>query len=405
MKKTIIFLMLLSLTGGYGVAQEKVLLLEDAVKQSKENNPEIQAARQKYLASKSGIIPVRNLPDPVLSIEYDSLNKMNMYGFTQEIPFWGKLSLRGKIAGNEAEMIRNGEYLSKELEVIARTKTSYFLFLAASKAVTIYDESSQLMKSIIKSVEAGYITGKTSQSDVLRAQVELSKMLNMLVIMKQERDAMQAMLNVLLNNKPDTLPGSPVEPVNYDFKYSLEELTAIALKNRPELKAAKNLLEKNKLSTALFKREYLPDFMIGYKRQYMSNTGEYAGHLDMVSLNLPLWFWKQRAMVAQSKQEQEMAQAQYTNMENMTYYDMKVLYTKVKTYQQLINEYANAIIPKAKQLLEISQASYQANKTDFIDLLDSQRTLLALRLEYYQYVVEYEKNLGELERIVGRELK
>src|SRR3989339_287893 len=400
----ILFLLLVFAFTAQGYSQEEPLLLDDVIRQARENNPEIQSARQRYLSVKTRITQSGNLPDPVVSYERDTANKMNMWGVSQEVPFWGRLYLRSKISKTESQSIEQAQYRAKELEVISNTRKAYFMLFVADKSIQVYNETVSLLNNMAKAVEARYITGTGSRGDLLRLQIELTKMENMLKMLQQEKETSQAMLNILMNNNPEEAIGDPVQPEKLEFSYSVEELQKLAAENSPELKGAKYTVEKSRLSASLSKREYLPSLMLGYKNYYMSDSGDKAGDLSMLSLNVPLWFWKQRAMFIESKQDLRMAEYEYKNLENMTLYGIKSLYTKVKTYQQLINQYNTAMIPQAKQLMDVSRESYIANRTDFIDLLDSQRTLLNLNLELYQYIGEYWKNLAELERAVGKEL-
>ena len=85
--------------------------------------------------------------------------------------------------------------------------------------------------------------------------------------------------------------------------------------------------------------------------------------------------------------------------------DLKNLFTKTQAYGQLVNQYKTVIIPLAQQNLEVSKAGYESDKTGFLELIDSQRTLLNLQIEYYQYLADYEKYLSEMERIIGAEIK
>ncbi|OGS21315.1 MAG: hypothetical protein A3J83_02285 [Elusimicrobia bacterium RIFOXYA2_FULL_40_6] len=404
MKKIVAILAMMLVSSTITFSGADILLLEDVIKQTRENNPEIRAVQQKYLASKEKIIQQRSLPDPSLNAEYDSSFQMNMYGITQEIPF-GKLSLRSKIARNESEIVRNNELVVKELEIIARLKETYYSLLLVGKSIEIYRENADVLRKFIKTAESKYVVGQGNQMDILRSQIELSKMLNTIEILDQEKESTQALINVFLNKKLDEPVGIPVEPEKTELKYSLEELHSLALESRPELKSAKLSVEKNRLEKSAAKREYLPNFMLSYKRKYDSNTGEYVGHNDMLSVTVPFWFWKQRAGVKETAFGHEEALAGYKNAENLTYYDLKNVYTKIKTYEKLLNQYKIVIIPGAQQIMSVSEANYQANKIDFLYLLDSQRNLLEFRIEYYQYLQEYEKNLAQLEQVVGLELK
>ena len=71
---------------------------------------------------------------------------------------------------------------------------------------------------------------------------------------------------------------------------------------------------------------------------------------------------------------------------------------------KLIKLYQKDIIPQAKASLDSAMAAYEVGSVDFITLLDSQLTLFNYRLNYYQVLADYEKDLAELEAVVGKRL-
>src|SRR6266705_7086232 len=105
--------------GGLAVAApldaEPRLDLRSLVREAMENNPDIRAAQQRWEAAKAVIPQVKTLPDPILNLGYDTVeDRVVTYGFSQEIPFPGKLRLRGEVATSEAERIEQ-EYLAVPL--------------------------------------------------------------------------------------------------------------------------------------------------------------------------------------------------------------------------------------------------------------------------------------------------
>jgi len=110
-------------------------------------------------------------------------------------------------------------------------------------------------------------------------------------------------------------------------------------------------------------------------------------------------------MVKEAKADREMAEAEYQTMKNMTLYDVKKLFVKVKTAQRLIELYQTSVIPQAEAALKVAEAGYQSEKSNFLDLLDAARSLLDFRLEHYQHITDYEISLADLERAVGSDLK
>ena len=87
----------------HGSQGERRIDLASLIAELEGVNPEIKAARQRWEAAKAVVPQVQALPDPRLQFGYQRMPMTDplqgaMYGFGQEIPFPGKLSLKGEVA-------------------------------------------------------------------------------------------------------------------------------------------------------------------------------------------------------------------------------------------------------------------------------------------------------------------
>lgn len=385
--------------------------LKEALVVAGRENPELAAARKKWDAARARIAQEATPEKPRIDVErmyaprdanpFSGADEKNI-ALSQEIPFPSTLYLRSRRAAQGAAMAE-AVYRAKEREIMSRVKTAYAMLFFSRHAIHVFQSNADLMRQFSKVAEARYAAGTAMQSDVLKAQVELSKMLNRLVTLEQEKETNQAMLNTLLNRPPQAPLGAPQDPQPRTFNHDLEDLQAQALAKRPELKEAFEGIKVSRTSVSLARSEYLPDFMLGYRRRDMMSGPD--SHDAMVGLSVPLWFWRQGAMVREAQAEREMARAEFQTMKNMTLFDVKNLLVKAQTAHRLIDLYKSSVLPQAEQALKIAQAGYQAGKTGFLDLLDAARSLLDFRLEHYQHIADYEQFVAELERAVGVDLQ
>ena len=139
---------------------------------------------------------------------------------------------------------------------------AYAMLYLSRHAIHIFEENVDLMRQFSKVAEAKYAVGKASQSDALKAQVELSKMMNELVTLRQEKETNTAMLNTLLNRPPEAPLGFPMDPDPRTLKKNLSDLEVLALESRPELRGAAIAVDKSGTQVALSRSEYLPDIML-----------------------------------------------------------------------------------------------------------------------------------------------
>lgn len=410
----IIFLVLLTaLFAGFSAAAraDEVLSLNSAVEEAKSNNPEILAAKRNYEAARARI-PQELLPeDPMVEYVYDEMRAgvpglagkpMRSYAISQKMPFPSKLFLRSDIASKDAKISYEG-YKEKERDVIARTKSSYAELWYVGKALAINRENEALLEQFCSSTASRYSVGKASEQDALKAQVELAKIKNTIVLLEQRRQIAQAKLNVLLNRDPcaDIMIDEGLKAPEVNIP--LEELLEKAKSTRPKLRAFKYAVEKGRSAYYLAWNEFLPDFTARYEQMIMDGVGDkWKG---MLGMSVPIWFWtKQASGVKEMKSELEMFRAEYNTMEQMALFDVKDAYARAESYKKLIKTFESSFIPQAEQTLKASLTGYEADQLDFLSLLDSERMLLEIKVDYYRTIFELWVSTAELEKAIGEDL-
>ena len=384
-------------------ARSSILSLNETVELARKNNPEILAARKKWEAMKSRTSSEKGYDKTGVFYQSMYSGRERSIGVSQDIPFPGKLHTKGKIAEKEA-LMEEEAYHAMENEVVAKVKSAYAELFFAHKSIEIFNQNTDLMRHFSKAAESKYSVGKASQVDVLKAQVELSKMLTMLVTLEQEKETAQVMLNILLNRNPEDPLGVPEEPRLANFNWSYQTLKETALVNRPELLQSTHHLHHSRILLRSAWLEYLPDFMAEYSQRKadnpeMDNTADFR-----IGVSVPLWFTKQKGMTDAARREKERSEAEFETMRNMTLWKVKELLVKVQTAQRLIQLYRTSVIPQAENALKVSESAYQSDRISFLDLVDIQRNLLQFKLEHYQHLADYETTLAELERAVGKSL-
>ncbi|MDR4503293.1 MAG: TolC family protein [Candidatus Scalindua sp.] len=407
-------LFLVTTFSGIAIAADKndILRIRWVIDEALRSNPDFKSAKLIWDASKERVPQVSALDDPDLGFTYygDQMGEIQA-GFmaSQKIPFFGKLRLRGEVAENEANAI--GErYRALERDIVANAKSAFYELYWVHKSIRINEENRELLQRFVKIAEIKYATAKATQQDVLKAQVELSDIMNELITLEQLKETAMARINTLLNKHPETPLGIPEEVDITEFDVPIAELYKEAKKISPELETFKYRIDRNKAAYKLAKKQYYPDFTFGFNynltNDFSSPVGEgrdsYAGTL---SINVPI-FQKRKydAGVREADARLKSSEKAYKNMENMTLFGVKDFHFRLQTAERLVNLYKGSIIPQAKQSLKAAEIGYQAGQVDFLNLIDSQRVLLAFNLAYYRAIADFGINLAELEKVVGIEL-
>jgi outer membrane protein, heavy metal efflux system len=392
---------------------QKVVTLDELIQAASENNPAIKAAQQTVSAKKSMVLPAKTLPDPTLTfwhlgdvsplrLQVGDPASARTYGIEQDIPFPGKLGLKGKVASMEAEAEEWNHALTHR-QVIAELKQAYYDLYLLHKSKEILRKNKDLLQSFEKIAETRYQVGQGNQQDVLKAQVEIAKLIDRSALLDQRGWIAEAQINNLLYRPPETPVGKPAEYKKAELTYSLEELTELARANSPNLKIQEREIDRKQYSLDLAKKEYFPDFTVGFT--YFDREGNPTMYGLEAKAKIPLYFWrKQKPEVDAAKANLAGAQRMRESTASSVNFQIKQGYTVATTSDKLVRLYSGSIIPQATFSLRSGVANYQTGKIDFLSLIDSAAALLEYQLKYYESMNEFQKALAQMEPIVGIDL-
>jgi outer membrane protein, heavy metal efflux system len=385
------------------------LMLPELIQGVLARNPELVAARKQWEAATNRITQARSLDDPILSIQLWNVPQPfkatqadnTIFGLSQNLPFPGKLGLKGEVASRSADMTEQAVH-AKERELVARLKQAYYDLFLMQKTIQIHHEQVELLRQFFEIANTKFRAGKGSQADVLKAQVELSLLQQQLPVLEQRRKTAGAMLNTLLDRDPSLPLGLAQEPSPLPIDQPLDDLHRLALNDRPELKAAELDVQRSEQSHALAQRQYYPDFNVAFQRfqNYQANDGFGA----YVAMSIPFAFWtkpKYDAGVQEAAAAVSVAQAQQHTLENLTRFQVDDLLAKLRATDQVATLYRTTILPQAEQSLESARVGYRVGKASFLDLIDAQRTWRGFQQEYFKAIVDRQHRLTELEQVVG----
>lgn len=404
-----VLLWLMSLAAGVSRAED----LEKLVQELLERNPAILSARRAVDASGARITAAKTLPDP--SVSFETMGNLlpptlqagdpssaRVLRFTQEIPFPGKLALQGQIASAEAD-VEWWKYEEVRRDLVAELKMAYYDLFLAQKITEVVEKNKTLLQQFAEISEARYKVGQTAQQDVLKAQVEVSRLLDRLAVLRREDETSQARINTLLYRSPTTPIGQTTDLSRPRFNWTMEGLYEKAVTNSPAARMNRKEIDRGELRIALAKKSFYPDFEVGFSYLNRRDMPEMYG--VMFRAKIPLYFWrKQRPELESATSELLSQRRQYDATLSTLYFQLKNPFLKTRTDENLLELYGGAIIPQATLALESSISSYRVGSVDFLSLLSNLSTLLEYETKYYEVLVDYYKALATLESLIGEVL-
>jgi len=388
------------------------LHLADLIKEAETNNPEIQAALSKYEAARARPSQERTLPDPMIGFMATNMNNPVPFSsigrdpqsnagvnISQEIPFPGKLSLKGEIAQKESQS-EFQEYQAVRLLVLSKLKSTFHDYSFFTKRAGVLTKSKKALDELVQVAESRYKTGSGNQQDVLRAQVEASIIEARLLAVGQKKQSAMAQLNALLNRPPETHLDEPEILAKSTLTSSYEQLLELAARNSPMLKARQELVARDQLNLDLSHRQYYPDVTLG---AYYGNSGDLPEMWQLrVDFKVPLYFaTKQDYGVVESMHNLSRAQRENEATQQNINFSLKDDYAQAKASESLLQLYSTKTVPDAKMAFESSLRSYETGQVDFLTLITNLVTARDFEIGYAEELANFEKALARIEAMTG----
>ena len=394
--------------------------LRALIDQALQANPEVKQKAQLKSAAQEAVRPAGALDDPKLSVNILNLpvdtwsfaqepmtNKQ--FALSQKVPFPGKRRLRSEVAAEQAKS-EDFSYSDKVNEIRARVIQKYWDLALTYSGYDLTQRNKQFWDQVVQVAETRYSVGKGMQTDVLQAQVELGNYLNRLLQWHQRQESVQADLNALRSQPPQTPVPKPQPLHSAPFKLKLESLLEQA-KSRPQLEAIKTLITKQDKAVALANKDYFPDVTLGLSygfRESLDNpqrTKQADFFSGYVQFDLPIWYGsKLNPKVREQLDRKSAAEESYRSGWDNLAAAVKDRYVKLQRLSQQITLYEQGIIPQAKQAAEASLADYSVGNLDFSRLYQNQIAAFNAELALQEYLKDFEETWAELEWLVGAEL-
>ncbi len=387
------------------------LTLEEAQRIAIAANPEIAVAARRVAAARAHVPSAGSLDDPVamyrgwgvpLEKPWDYNAAQNMFSVSQTLPGAGKRALRTNVAESDVDVAK-AELEQVRLEVRVRVHKAFNDLLLAQDELRIHDQHGGIARQAIEAARIKYAVGKVSQQDILKAQVALTGLAEHMIRFDRDADLARARLNTLLGRDPGTAVGAQGDYAVHLALPAEKALEDLAVANRPDLAAARDAAERSHKEQALARKAYLPDFTVS--AGYMLNpSGQNIRNNYMVegSMNLPwLNHRKHDAEIAEATATATEQDAELAALGNAVFGQIQDALVEARSAQQLARMYHDQLRPQAEATLQASVIAYENDKTDFLDLLDSQMTVVDVDLDWFQAVADFDARLADLELATG----
>jgi len=406
---TILTALLLTVSIGHAAS------ISDLMEEARRNNPDILAARRAWQAAAQVPSQVTTMPDPTVTVQHLSVGSPVPFagytnsdfayigfGASQDLPYPGKLKLKGESAREDVAIARD-KLDTVTRSILQQVKEAYFQLAAIQETLAVLDRDSRLLEQIENIADARYRVGQGIQQDILKAQLERTKLLRETARERELLGSGKAQLTKLLNRPLDSSsPDLSAERlIESPLRYTAEELLAKARTQNPAIASQQEMVKRQSLGVEMARKDRYPDFNVQYQWQH---TADQFRDYYMVSFSARLPIYRSRKLnpeLAQATEELGRSEREYESQIQAAYFDVRDQYLAAQTSSQLLTIYREGLIPQALATYQAGLVAYQGGRQDFETLLSSFMDVLNFDQEYWKTLAEHETALSRIEQLTG----
>lgn len=377
--------------------------LEALIEEALAQNPLLGAAREGVARAEAGPVQAGALEDPMFSFSYQndgwapSLGKENMtllrFGLAQDLPYPGKRELRRNLALIRVESMVQARERAR-LDLVASVERSYYALVEARALLALLSEEELLWKQIEGVARARYSVGQGVQQDVLRVQIELTRLEERRAMLDADVSIREAEINALVGRPV----GQPIESAS-DLALTpiAPEVLERAREKSPELAAARIAIDEARLEAALAEKERKPDFRV--EGAYMNRGGLPPMWEAGVDVSLPFRGEKLDAAVAEAKAFEREAALRLEAVELALRFRTEERQARLKSQERIAALYQGGVIPQNQLSVEAALASYRVGNVPFVTVLEALSRLYLDRATHIRTLALHAGLRSELESV------
>lgn len=411
MKKLLIILFLINTSIAQEVSNPG---LKDLISSAVSVNSKLSQLEYEKLIQLTKVNQYNTQPSPSVEIMQDKIpfNFENAGEFS--LSYSQPLKLYGKLDASETfyrYQALKPEIMKEELQkdLIKEVKENYFLLYQNERQLSTNNLEQEIIKSITKSIEIKYSTGKGNQSEILKSNAELQKLLYEEIELKSEKKILINNLRTLTGiNLPSDYKTSRVDlllNLSEEYKDTLK-MQARLVENNPEFKLLNYDKTLNSLQKNITELERKPDLKLKSGYMYMSDVKMHAFQVS-AEIDLPFMPWNSKridAMIQENEYMDKQIDSRYNSTLIYMKSDLRNKISRVDAQKEKIKFIKEITIPQLEQALNSSLVSYQTGTLDYMNVVDTYRMLRENDFQLIEEETKFLLYINELERLVSAEL-
>ncbi len=383
--------------------------LEELLSLAEMGSPEVQAARNDVGAAAGRLWQEELYPNPILELE------------AEDIPFsdLGFTSSENKVAIVQPVIIGSrrthaisaaaAKYDKRHLlaqhklrHVQGEVRRNYVELLYLKQTIALHSDLHSIAKHTFEIAKARFEAKAAPESEMIRTQLDLRQLeLGTRRLQRQLVSSSTQLQSLLGGSRVPVLHISGELRVEFP-EMKVDSLRAAVREGHPAVLAARKDVEAADRRVDQTKAARIPDTEI--RLAYGRNAATDEDIVDVgIGLPLPL-FNRGQGSILESRHLAAKARRDTESLVNTLLAQLAATYAAYMTAQDEVTTLQGKIIPDAERAFSQAEIGYQAGKTTLMDLLDSQRTLVNVRLSALESLKDMNEARALLWKIVGAEI-
>jgi heavy metal efflux system protein len=397
-------------SGGFAIAQQNTVTLEEAIQQTLRGNKNIEAASldieyQRQIKRTATDVGKTNVM--YMQGQYNSYVKTdNNITISQSIPFPTVFTSQNAL---DKSLVKGAEFRKAvtENELVYQVKQVYHRLLYLMAREALLEQQDSIYTNFVKATDLRYRTGETRMLEKTTAETQRNEVLNQLAQNQADIRIYQQQLAVLMNRShPVAIASAELS----ERKLGLP-LDSVSISQNPNMAYLKQLKEIAANEKKVASAKVLPDLSIGYFNQTLIGTpvnasGELATKSDrfqgfQVGLAIPLWFGPQSAKVKAAAIHRQKAQTQFELSQTAMQAQWQQGAQEYIKNKSSVNFYQSAALANAALILKQSDIAFRNGEIDYTEYWLAVRNAMQIRENYLNSLNSLNQSVIHLEFLAG----
>ena len=384
-------------------AQPIALSLDDALQRAHAHSPSARAADARVRAASARVRAASALPSTNLSLghgwggETGGLDEDILVSQPLELPF--KVAPRVHAAQRERDAARSLQ-LGASQDLDLAVSTAYYEALASDAASQLASDALKTATAFADAARIQFDAGDAAKSNVIRAGVETARAQQAFDAAAAERENRYASLRSLAGLPADNGVTLTDALAFVPISFAAASLEEAALKNRPDLLAARHNVSGSRAALSAVRLEPLPNLVVE-ERHSTINPRHGASSLR-IGVSFPILdLGRNRADTASAKAMMAEQQANLDETTRAALLDVETAARTREVARKAVESFRAGRLGNAKELLNMAQIGFEHGATSYLELLDAQHIYLAEQTDYARALTDHSIAVAALRRAVG----